>query len=290
MVFYSFYFILSLLMFWHIICFYTDKITKTLIFNLKFFINFYTTQDFFIMVTSNTDTTYSASSLFNQINKANGLNSDGTKVSKETDAEELQNQFLTLLTAQLQNQDPLNPLENTELTSQLAQINTVSGIAGISEKITALMSALNNNQGIQAASIIGKNILTNGNQITLSSYTDESGNTSSAAYGGIKLESNADKVVVKITNGSTEVRSIDLGAKNAGIVSFAWDGIDNYGNLRTDGNYKFTVEATQQDSGVIATTMQYSPVYAVSRNSTGDFVLDLGDKGTIKLDEVQQII
>ncbi len=290
MVFYSFYFILSLLMFWHIICFYTDKITKTLIFNLKFFINFYTTQDFFIMATSNTDTTYSASSLFNQINKANGLNSDGTKVSKETDAEELQNQFLTLLTAQLQNQDPLNPLENTELTSQLAQINTVSGIAGISEKITALMSALNNNQGIQAASIIGKNILTNGNQITLSSYTDESGNTSSAAYGGIKLESNADKVVVKITNGSTEVRSIDLGAKNAGIVSFAWDGIDNYGNLRTDGNYKFTVEATQQDSGVIATTMQYSPVYAVSRNSTGDFVLDLGDKGTIKLDDVQQII
>lgn len=277
-------------MFWHIICFYTDKITKTLIFNLKFFINFYTTQDFFIMATSNTDTTYSASSLFNQINKANGLNSDGTKVSKETDAEELQNQFLTLLTAQLQNQDPLNPLENTELTSQLAQINTVSGIAGISEKITALMSALNNNQGIQAASIIGKNILTNGNQITLSSYTDESGNTSSAAYGGIKLESNADKVVVKITNGSTEVRSIDLGAKNAGIVSFAWDGIDNYGNLRTGGNYKFTVEATQQDSGVIATTMQYSPVYAVSRNSTGDFVLDLGDKGTIKLDEVQQII
>ena len=290
MVFYSFYFILSLLMFWHIICFYTDKITKTLIFNLKFFINFYTNQDFFIMATSNTDTTYSASSLFNQINKANGLNSDGTKVSKETDAEELQNQFLTLLTAQLQNQDPLNPLENTELTSQLAQINTVSGIAGISEKITALMSALNNNQGIQAASIIGKNILTNGNQITLSSYTDESGNTSSAAYGGIKLESNADKVVVKITNGSTEVRSIDLGAKNAGIVSFAWDGIDNYGNLRTDGNYKFTVEATQQDSGVIATTMQYSPVYAVSRNSTGDFVLDLGDKGTIKLDDVQQII
>ena len=277
-------------MFWHIICFYTDKITKTLIFNLKFFINFYTTQDFFIMATSNTDTTYSASSLFNQINKANGLNSDGTKVSKETDAEELQNQFLTLLTAQLQNQDPLNPLENTELTSQLAQINTVSGIAGISEKITALMSAMNNNQGIQAASIIGKNILTNGNQITLSSYTDESGNTSSAAYGGIKLESNADKVVVKITNGSTEVRSIDLGAKNAGIVSFTWDGIDNYGNLRTDGNYKFTVEATQQDSGVIATTMQYSPVYAVSRNSTGDFVLDLGDKGTIKLDEVQQII
>lgn len=277
-------------MFWHIICFYTDKITKTLIFNLKFFINFYTIQDFFIMATSNTDTTYSASSLFNQINKANGLNSDGTKVSKETDAEELQNQFLTLLTAQLQNQDPLNPLENTELTSQLAQINTVSGIAGISEKITALMSALNNNQGIQAASIIGKNILTNGNQITLSSYTDESGNTSSAAYGGIKLESNADKVVVKITNGSTEVRSIDLGAKNAGIVSFAWDGIDNYGNLRTDGNYKFTVEATQQDSGVIATTMQYSPVYAVSRNSTGDFVLDLGDKGTIKLDDVQQII
>lgn len=277
-------------MFWHIICFYTDKITKTLIFNLKFFINFYTTQDFFIMATSNTDTTYSASSLFNQINKANGLNSDGTKVSKETDAEELQNQFLTLLTAQLQNQDPLNPLENTELTSQLAQINTVSGIAGISEKITALMSAMNNNQGIQAASIIGKNILTNGNQITLSSYTDESGNTSSAAYGGIKLESNADKVVVKITNGSTEVRSIDLGAKNAGIVSFAWDGIDNYGNLRTNGNYKFTVEATQQDSGVIATTMQYSPVYAVSRNSTGDFVLDLGDKGTIKLDDVQQII
>lgn len=240
--------------------------------------------------TSNTDTTYSASSLFNQINKANGLNADGSKVSKETDSEELQNQFLTLLTAQLQNQDPLNPLENTELTSQLAQINTVSGIAGISEKVTSLLTALNNNQGIQAAGIIGKNVLTNGNQITLTSITDEEGNVNAAAYGGIKLESNADKVVVKITDGATEIRSIDLGYQRAGTVSFAWDGRDNDGNLRKDGNYKFTVEAVQKDESVIATAMQYSPVYAISRNATGDFELDLGEKGTISLSDIQQIL
>lgn len=243
--------------------------------------------------TSNTDTTYAASSLFNQINKSNGLNADGSKIKGATkeDAEELQNQFLTLLTAQLQNQDPLNPLENTELTSQLAQINTVSGIAGISEKVTSLLTALNNNQGIQAAGIIGKNVLTAGNQITLTSEADENGNTTSAAaYGGIKLESNADKVVVKITDGATEIRAIDLGAQSAGTVSFAWDGRDNDGNFRKDGNYKFSVEAIQKGESVLATPMQYSPVYAISRDAVGDFVLDLGEKGTISLSDIQQIL
>lgn len=246
------------------------------------------------MATSNTDTTYAASSLFNQINKANGLNADGSKIAKgssKEDAAELQNQFLTLLTAQLQNQDPLNPLENTELTSQLAQINTVSGIAGISEKITSLMTALNNNQGIQAASIIGKNILTEGNKLNLVSQLDENGNATAAnAYGGIKLESNADKVVVRISDGVTEIRTLDLGAQLAGTVSFAWDGRDNSGNIRKDGAYKFAIEAVQQGSGVLATPMQYSPVYAISRNAQGEFVLDLGDKGTISLNDVQQIL
>lgn len=243
---------------------------------------------------STTDTTYNASSLFNAINKANGRNTDGSKISNgstKEDAAELQNQFLTLLTAQLQNQDPLNPLENTELTSQLAQINTVSGIAGISEKITSLMTALNNNQGIQAANIIGKNILTSGNQLTLTSESDENGNPISAiAYGGIQLESDADKVLVTITDGVKEIQTIDLGRQKAGIVSFAWDGMDNSGNLYKDGKYKFNIHASQNDNLVLANPMQYSPVYAISRDVSGNFVLDLGDKGTIALNDVQQIL
>ena len=132
----------------------------------------------------------SSASLFAAINSANGYtSSSSTSKTDTTTAEGMQEQFLTLLMAQLQNQDPLNPLENTELTSQLSQINMVSGIQGVNESLQTLISSFSDSQAMQAASLIGKNVLVPGNSLPLS--VDSEGNTS-GSLAGVVLESNAE--------------------------------------------------------------------------------------------------
>src|SRR5450830_2047494 len=82
--------------------------------------------------------------------------------------EEETNKFLTLLVTQLQNQDPMNPLDNAQLTSQLAQLSTVTGINNLNSTLDSLKSSYQQAESMQAANIIGHGVLTAGNSINLS--------------------------------------------------------------------------------------------------------------------------
>ena len=101
----------------------------------------------------------------------NTIFADATKSRKKemTAAEEAQHRFLTLLTTQMQNQDPMSPMENAEVTSQMAQINTVSGITKLQDTIEALSETLRQNvvagQSAQAASLIGRQVLVPGSNM-----------------------------------------------------------------------------------------------------------------------------
>lgn len=228
-------------------------------------------------------------SLFQAINKANGIDSSGQSVQNKTSntAQQMQDQFLTLLMAQLQNQDPLNPLENSELTSQLSQINMVSGIQSVNTSLQTLLKSFNDSQSLQAAALIGKNVLVPGNSLPLA--VDEQGKVS-GAIAGVVLENPADKVTITIKNASGEVVSVnELGAQKAGIVNFSWDGKDSKGNVMAAGNYTYSVEATVNNEKIIAQPMHYGTVYALSRDNGGSFVLDLGSS-KVSLQDVQQII
>ena len=230
-----------------------------------------------------------ASTLFEAINKANGVSTTSSTSSSKstTTAEAMQEQFLTLLMAQLQNQDPLNPLDNSEMTSQLSQINMVSGIQSVNTSLQTLISSLSDSQAMQAASLIGKNVLVPGNSLPLA--VDSEGKTS-GALAGVNLESPADRVTITIKNAAGQVVSTnELGSQKAGVVSFAWDGKDSKGNTMAAGNYSYSVEATQGGEKVNVTAMQYGTVYALSRDNGGSFVLDLGDS-KVSLQDVQQII
>ena len=90
--------------------------------------------------------TSTASAMFDAINKANGVTTTSASSKSTSTAEAMQEQFLTLLMAQLQNQDPLNPLENSELTSQLSQINMVSGIQSVNTSLQTLLKSFNDSQ------------------------------------------------------------------------------------------------------------------------------------------------
>src|SRR5579871_653273 len=92
---------------------------------------------------------------------------NGAPTSTST-AQDAQNRFMTLLVTQMQNQDPLNPMDNSQMTSQLAQLSTVSGIDTMNTTLQSLISSYQQSQTLQATSMIGHGVLTAGNSLTLS--------------------------------------------------------------------------------------------------------------------------
>lgn len=209
------------------------------------------------------------------------INGSGSSKSSTSATADLENRFLTLLMAQIKNQDPLNPLDNAQVTTQLAQLNTVNGIEKLNQTLSQLLSGYNETQGMQAAGIIGKNVMTVGNALPLAS---------GVAYGGGVLAGAADSVTLSIKNAAGKlVNTEELGAKEAGTFYFAWDGKDADGNQLPDGNYTFTVDAKSAGKTVEATAMKIGTVSAVTRSSSG-FLLDLGTQGEVAFKDVQQIL
>lgn len=196
-------------------------------------------------------------------------------------AEDPQDRFLKLLVTQLKNQDPLNPLDNSEMTSQLAQMSTVSGIEKLNTTLSSLVSDLATSQSMQAASMIGKNVLVPGSELVLSG---------GQGFGGVNLVSAADQVTVKILDSAGNVvQSQSLGARDAGVFNIGWDGVTETGEQAPDGAYKFAITATQGGSPVEVSALQVGTVSALVR-SNGGFLLDLGPLGTVSFNEVQQIL
>lgn len=208
------------------------------------------------------------------------INGNNTKSATST-AADTENRFLTLLMTQIKNQDPLNPLDNAQVTTQLAQLNTVNGIEKLNTTLSQLLAGYNETQAMQAAGIIGKNVMVAGNTLPLAS---------GQAVGGVLLDSAADAVNLTVKDSTGKVvQTQSLGAREAGSFYFAWDGKDASGATLKDGNYSFSVDATASGKKVTATAMQIGTVSAVVRGTNG-FLLDLGAFGDVALKDVQQIL
>lgn len=194
--------------------------------------------------------------------------------------ENQEDRFLKLLVTQMQNQDPLNPLDNAEVTSQIAQISTVEGIDQLNKSFTGMSESLLASQSVQASSMLGKSVLAEGSKIEL---------TQGFAVGGANLEGNAAKMMVTIVgeNGQA-LEAIDLGAKSSGVNTFQWDGTLADGTKAPDGIYGFKVEAWQADGAKVnATTLGVARVQSVSLD--GGVTLNTSGLGAIALNQVKQI-
>lgn len=216
----------------------------------------------------------------------NTIFTDATKPRKKemTAAEEAQHRFLTLLTTQMQNQDPMSPMENAEVTSQMAQINTVSGITKLQDTIEALSDTLRQNvvagQSAQAASLIGRQVLVPGMTMSLAN---------GQANAAVDLPMAADKVTVEILDlAGGVVSSEELGVKAAGQLALNWDGKDDNGNTMKDGAYLFRVTASQAGEQINPSLMAYATVSSVRLSADG-VKLDLGSRGIVALSDVSQI-
>ncbi|RKR06082.1 flagellar basal-body rod modification protein FlgD [Kushneria sinocarnis] len=207
-----------------------------------------------------------------------------------TDPTQLSDQFLTLLVAQMKNQDPLNPTENSEFTSQIAQINTVSGINDLNDTLNSITGQINTTQQLQASALVDKGVLVNGNQVAVG----KDGETVTPF--GVDLASDADNVRVTITDPGTGkvIDQYDLtesGPMQAGIQSFYWDGTNSAGEKVGQGNYTVSVEATSNGEEVSAAPLRYALVNGVARSEEGGAMLDLGPiLGQASLSDIKQIL
>jgi flagellar basal-body rod modification protein FlgD len=160
--------------------------------------------------------------------------------------------FLKLLVTQMQNQDPLNPMDNAQVTSQMAQISTVSGISDLNTTVSGLNAQFVQLQAVQGASLVGHDVTMVGNQLDVTAG-------SGVGVGGFELASSADSVKVQVLDGAgTLLETLDLGAQPAGMNGFSWPGA-------ADGKaYTFKVTAKAAGSDLKPTPLMRDHIYAVS--------------------------
>lgn len=199
--------------------------------------------------------------------------------------------FMTLLVTQLQNQDPLNPMDNSQMTSQLAQLQTVTGVNKLNDTLESLKASYQSSESISATNLIGHGVLVDGGNVTLSG---------SKGILGVELGTDADAVQVTITDskGNT-VQTMDLGAQKAGVIPLAWDGVPDATKLDAngkpvtvaDGSYKFTVTATAGGQALTdAKSLQFDSVASVTTGGTDGVKLNLPSKGAVTLADIKQVL
>ncbi|MDL1862478.1 flagellar hook assembly protein FlgD [Betaproteobacteria bacterium PRO7] len=197
-------------------------------------------------------------------------------------SKELNDRFLKLLVAQMNNQDPLNPLDNAQVTSQMAQINTVTGINNLSETVAQMVAQFAQLQSLQAAQLTGRSVMVAGSDMTLGAEGD--------VQAGFELQVPADSVKVEVRDANgLVVREITLGAAKEGIQRFAWDGTTSAGARAAAGRYTFGIKATASGKEIDATALTVRQVEGVLQNA-GTVSLILSGLGPVAFGDIRQIL
>jgi flagellar basal-body rod modification protein FlgD len=182
--------------------------------------------------------------------------------------------FLKLLVAQMQNQDPLNPMDNAQITSQMAQINTVNGIETLNTSVQSLESQFVQLQALQGAALVGRDVTLAGNAVQI-----ENGK----GLGAFDLAGPADRVKVELLDASGRVvDTIQLGAQASGRHDFEWPGAAS----AKAGDFRFRVSANSGAAAVTATTLMRDRVEAVSTDG-GTLMLELARSGSVKYSDIK---
>ncbi|QCI17157.1 flagellar hook assembly protein FlgD [Buchnera aphidicola (Aphis helianthi)] len=211
----------------------------------------------------------------------NVIEQNKNESNNESNPLDLQNNFLSLLIAQIKNQDPTDPIKNTELTSQLAQINTATGIERLNNTVGHFSDKINQNQNIQISSLIGHRVMIPSSQIV---HTKDM-----KTEFGIDLIGYATSVEIKILDSDNKVIHVTkLKDAKPGVYSFIWDGLDLDENTVPTGKYNITVVAKNRDKDVPVQTLCEALVNSIITSSK-DPIIDLGVMGTTTLSKIRKI-
>jgi len=178
--------------------------------------------------------------------------------------------FLKLLIAQLQNQDPLQPMDNQQFAVQLATFNSLEQLISINKQLGSLQSTQGLTNQFNAASLIGKEVATTGNTISLQS--------SSPVPVTYRLGANASRVVVNIQDsGGGLVRQLEVGSQKAGDQTITWDGKDASGKAAAPGLYRFEINAFDLNGKQVQASGRLQGIVTGVRWDGSEPILELGN-------------
>jgi flagellar basal-body rod modification protein FlgD len=199
-----------------------------------------------------------------------GTTGTSTSSSSSTAA---QDRFLKLLVAQLNNQDPMNPMDNAQMTSQMAQMSTVTGIEQVNATLKNMSDQFNAMQTLQGSTMVGHNVLIDSNVLTP---------VNGVAVGAVDLAGKADSVKVKVYSpGGQVIDTLDAGASDAGRLYFNWDA----SNYKGVGNPTFKIEASLAGKAVEATPLAQDKVLSVGMDN-GSMSVQLQGRAAISYSSV----
>ena len=188
-----------------------------------------------------------------------------------------QDRFLKLLVAQLNNQDPMNPMDNAQMTSQMAQINTVTGIQQVNDTLKSMAEQFTAMQVLQGSSMVGRDVLIEGNTLTIKD---------GVAGGAIDLTGRAESVKVDVLSpGGQVVDSFNLGALEAGRHSFEWDA----SKYTFGGSPSFKVTATLGGKTIASTSTARATVSSIGSNS-GVLTVQLANGTSVAYSSIKAIL
>jgi len=206
-----------------------------------------------------------------------------TTMSTGSSVEDLMNNFMTLLVAQMQNQDPTSPMDNNQLTSQLVQFQTASGVQQLNSTLNNVGLLVTSMQQMNATQWVGRDVLIEGDS-TIS--MSETGNKSFA----FSLNSDADTVQVVLTDPQGNAYTAEIKDAKAGVHQYTIDDLTNFQPTvppsGSDNTYSVSFNASNSDgSAPEVVSLQKATVESISFTTTGA-VLQLGMAGTATLGQV----
>ena len=224
------------------------------------------------------------------INNTTGLNNElywqeeTVPVVDGTEQQLSQEDFFAMLTEQLANQDPTKPVDNDQMVAQMTSFTIADGISQLNDKFESFAASMTSNQALQASSLIGQNVLVQGNVGHMSS--DAAG-----VSGVVVNEQSVQNMTITVENQYGEViKTIDAGTQAAGNIQFEWDGKDTQGNDMPAGDYVISATGELNGEGVQLNTAINRHVGSVSLAGSGQgVILNLDGEVSISLDDVIQI-
>lgn len=198
-----------------------------------------------------------------------------------------QEDFLKLLTTQLQSQDPTSPVDNNQMVSQMSQLSMVESLTSINSNLTDIISAVNSSSALTASSLVGRSVLVDSSK----AYFDGQ----NPVMAQIDAGSGATDIKILVKDSSGSVVAEYGASSGSGDMNFAWDGIastDEEGNATFFGSGTYTIEATGTVNGATTSlpVSTYATVGSVTLGNTySDTILNLIGVGEVSIGKVGEI-
>lgn len=212
-----------------------------------------------------------------------GTGNQITQNTKGQGKQELgQEDFMKLLVAQMQNQDPSNPADNSQFLSQIAQFKMVDGIDGLGESFDGIAGNFFTNQAMSAAQLVGREVLTDSNYGWF-----EAGKS---LDGVIEIPEFTEALNIQVRDSHGKLlKTIDKGDFSDGALHFSWNGLNEQDEAQGSGDYVVTATALVDGSNKALPVQLFNTVESITLNRTGNNVqLQLNNNESVNFSGVSQ--